>query len=134
MTNIIADLTFQTATISSDGTIAQNDDGSWRIDFTGSGGSWVILPLSVPLVPGHEYQVTFGATGTPHNLKPTLLQDGGSGPATIGNPPNLWAEGTYDATISYSAPNGRVKIWNYAMSGQPFSLQSTGLAVTDLDA
>jgi uncharacterized protein YndB with AHSA1/START domain len=129
--NLIADLTFATgAVISSDGTAVQNEDGSWRIDFTGQSGA-VLLNLSRALDPSHRIQVTAEVDGSPHNFHATLNQTGFS-QASIGAPPNLWAPGVYDVTLFEQSSNGATVRFSANANGPAWSLLVP--SVVDLDA
>jgi hypothetical protein len=130
MTNLIADPTFAThATITSDGTVVDNGDGTFRIDFGGYSAA-VLLDLTAPFDPSHRYEVTFHAEGNPHNLHPTLNQQGFA-QASIGSPPNLWGTGDYDHTFTITtAPVGQLRISANA-PGPAFSLSN--VSVIDLD-
>lgn len=134
MTNLVADPTFQTnATISGDGTFVDNGDGTFQIDFDGSGGSKVVVNLSVPLIPGHRYErVAEVVAGNAHGLKSQLIQNSQLEMPSIGAA-NLWGTGTYDYTSALAEPNGQVAFFVSPFSGSPFSLKGN-VSVIDLDA
>jgi hypothetical protein len=107
--------------------VAQNEDGTYRIDFTGEGGT-VTMDLSRPLDFSHHHEIAFTATGDPRGLHPVLMQ-GASNALSFGT--SLYAAGTFDHTLTFSAPNGKLQIKNNAMS-PAFSLSA--VSVIDLDA
>jgi hypothetical protein len=130
--NLILDHTFQTgvAFLSSDGTVVDNGDGTFRIDFTGQ-SSVVNLTLSRPIDPTHRHQVRFAATGDPRGLHPIVMQ-GAFNELVFGG--SLFAAGSYDHVLSaFNPPAGVLQLRNNAMV-LPFSINGEGLEVIDLDA